>query len=116
MGRSHYATGSDHRDTVQRVLLVTLGLNLSVVILKASVAWLTGSLSLMADTLHSVTDSANNLLGLATNRLANPLPDRDHPYGHHKFEALGALGVAAFLGIACFEIITSAIERILTGG
>jgi cation diffusion facilitator family transporter len=116
MDHPHRAIKADHRDTVQQVLLVTLGLNLSVVMLKALVAWMTGSLSLMADALHSVTDSANNLLGLATNRLANPLPDRDHPYGHHKFEALGALGVAAFLGIACFEILTSAIERILTGG
>jgi cation diffusion facilitator family transporter len=106
----------DHRSTVQRVLLITLGLNLAVVALKATVGWLTGSLSLLADALHSVTDSANNVLGLATNRLADPRPDRDHPYGHHKFEAVGALGVAAFLGIACFEILKSGVERVLAGG
>lgn len=105
----------DYRRAVQRVLLITLGLNLAVVVLKATVGSMTGSLSLMADALHSVTDSANNVLGLATNRLANPQPDRDHPYGHHKFEAIGALGIAAFLGIACFEILTSAIERIISG-
>jgi cation diffusion facilitator family transporter len=97
-------------------LLITLALNLLVVILKATVGWLTGSLSLLADALHSVTDSANNVLGLATNRLANPRPDRDHPYGHQKFEAIGALGIAAFLGIACFEILKSAVDRLLHGG
>lgn len=112
---AHAHGGEDHRQTVQRVLLITLGLNLTVVLLKATVGSLTGSLSLMADALHSVTDSANNVLGLATNRLANPIPDRDHPYGHHKFEAIGALGIAAFLGIACFEILTSAIERLVVG-
>lgn len=106
----------DHRHAVQRVLLITLGLNLLVVVLKGTVGTLTGSLSLMADALHSVTDSANNVLGLATNRLANPNPDRDHPYGHHKFEAIGALGIAAFLGIACFEILSTAIERLWVGG
>lgn len=106
---------ADHRRTVQRVLLITLGLNLTVVALKVTVGSMTGSLSLMADALHSVTDSANNVLGLATNRLANPRPDRDHPYGHQKFEAVGALGIAAFLGIACFEILSSAIERIVSG-
>jgi cation diffusion facilitator family transporter len=90
-------------------------LNLSVVALKGVVGWWTGSLSLMADALHSVTDSANNVLGLATNQLANPRPDRDHPYGHQKFEAIGALGIAAFLGIACFEILKSTIERIIGG-
>ncbi|BAQ65590.1 cobalt-zinc-cadmium resistance protein [Geminocystis sp. NIES-3709] len=77
---------------------------------------MTGSLSLQADALHSVTDSANNVLGLVTNQLSSPIPDRDHPYGHHKFEAIGALGIAAFLGIACFEIFTSALNRIIFGG
>lgn len=106
----------DNRQAVQRVLLITLALNLMVVALKATVGWMTGSLSLLADALHSVTDSANNVLGLATNRLANPRPDRDHPYGHQKFEAIGALGIAAFLGIACFEILKSAVERMISGG
>ena len=94
-------------------MLQTLALNLAVVALKAIIGWKTGSLSLLADALHSVTDSANNVLGLLTNQLADPTPDRDHPYGHQKFEAIGALGVAAFLGIACFEILQSAISRIL---
>ncbi|PSB08526.1 hypothetical protein C7B76_26395, partial [filamentous cyanobacterium CCP2] len=79
----------DNRRAVQRVLLITLALNLVVVGLKATVGWLTGSLSLLSDALNSVTDSANNVLGLATNRLTNPQLDRDHPYGHQKFEAIG---------------------------
>ncbi|MCU0567926.1 MAG: cation diffusion facilitator family transporter [Oculatellaceae cyanobacterium Prado106] len=102
----------DHRPTVQRVLLITLVLNLLVMVLKAIVGWWTGSLSLLADALHSVTDSANNILGLITSRLASPYPDRDHPYGHQKYEALGALGVAAFLGVACFTILEGAIRRL----
>ncbi|MGF1517548.1 MAG: cation diffusion facilitator family transporter [Nodosilinea sp.] len=109
-------SSADNRSAVQRVLLITLVLNLAVVALKATVGWMTGSLSLLADALHSVTDSANNVLGLATNRLADPQPDRDHPYGHHKFEAVGALGIAAFLGIACFEIFKGGVERIVSGG
>ncbi|MGB3298036.1 MAG: cation diffusion facilitator family transporter [Phormidesmis sp.] len=101
---------------VRRVLLITLVLNLLVVVLKFIVGWWTGSLSLLADALHSVTDSANNVLGLVTNQLASPRPDRDHPYGHQKYEAVGALGIAAFLGIACFEILRSAGERLVFKG
>jgi len=104
-----------YRAEVRRVLLLTLVLNVLVVVLKVLVSWWTGSLSLMADALHSVTDSANNVLGLVTNQLASPEPDRDHPYGHQKFEAVGALGIAAFLGIACFEILKGAGDRILFG-
>ncbi|NJK46926.1 cation transporter [Candidatus Gracilibacteria bacterium] len=106
----------DNRSEVRKVLLVTLLLNLLVMVLKAVVGFKTNSLSLQADALHSVTDSANNILGLITSRLSSPEPDRDHPYGHQKYEAIGALGIAAFLGIACFEILQGAIERIWQGG
>lgn len=105
----------DNRAEVRKVLLITLLLNLFVMGLKAIVGFWTGSLSLQADALHSVTDSANNVLGLIASRFSSPSPDRDHPYGHQKFEAVGALGIAAFLGIACFEILQGAIERIFHG-
>jgi cation diffusion facilitator family transporter len=107
---------SDHRSQVRKVLIITLLLNLFVMGLKAVVGFSTGSLSLLADALHSVTDSANNVLGLVASHFSSPQPDRDHPYGHQKFEAVGALGIAAFLGIACFEILQSAIERVIQGG
>lgn len=106
----------DYRTQVRRVLLITLLLNLLVMGIKAGVGWWTGSLSLIADALHSVTDSASNVLGLVASRFSSPEPDRDHPYGHQKFEAVGALGIAAFLGIACFEILQGAIERIAQAG
>lgn len=105
----------DNRSEVRKVLLITLLLNVFVMALKAVVGFLTGSLSLQADALHSVTDSANNVLGLIASRFSSPQPDRDHPYGHQKYEAVGALGIAAFLGIACFEILRGAIERLFHG-
>lgn len=105
----------DNRARVRKVLWITLLLNLLVMVLKAIVGFLTGSLSLQADALHSVTDSANNVLGLVANRFSSPQPDREHPYGHQKFEALGALGIAAFLSIACFEILQGAVGKIFYG-
>lgn len=102
----------DNRSQVRRVLWLTLLLNLFVMTLKLTLGIATGSLSLQADALHSVTDSVNNVLGLITNRFSSPKPDREHPYGHQKFEAVGALGIAAFLGIACFEILQVAVEKI----
>lgn len=102
----------DNRSQVRRVLWLTLMSNLFVMALKFSLGIATGSLSLQADALHSVTDSANNVLGLVTNRFSSPKPDREHPYGHQKFEAVGALGIAAFLGIACFEILQVGVEKI----
>ncbi|MFM6190085.1 cation transporter, partial [Planktothrix sp.] len=44
----------DNRSKVQQVLLLTLGLNLVVMLIKVVVGTITGSLSLLADALHSV--------------------------------------------------------------
>ena len=100
------------KDSIQQVLYITLGLNLIVLETKFCLGLATGSLSLLADALHSFTDSASNVVGLISMSLANPKPDWDHPYGHSKFESLGALAIAGFLIVTCIEILRSAIERI----
>jgi cation diffusion facilitator family transporter len=84
-------------------------------IMKLIVSGYSGSLSLFVDALHSMTDSFNNILGLAANKAAAAAPDREHPYGHQKFEALGSLGIAAFLVLTCVEIVRGAVERIVHG-
>lgn len=105
--------GTVYGSEVRRVLWITLLLNLAVCAVKAAVGFTTGSLAVLADALHSLTDGANNVLALTVTRWSAEPPDREHPYGHQKFEALGALGIAAFLGIACFEVVQAAVERLL---
>jgi cation diffusion facilitator family transporter len=96
---------------IKKVLLVTLFLNLVVLSIKLSIGFMTGSLSLIADAVHSLTDSMNNILGLIVNRYSSPVPDREHPYGHQKVEAVGAICIAVLLSVAGIEILKSAIER-----
>jgi cation diffusion facilitator family transporter len=100
---------------VRWVLWVTLGLNILVMLVKAFLGFSAGSLSLLADALHSFTDSGSNVLGLTAMAMASPSPDADHPYGHQKFETLGTIGVVSFLCFACYEIVRMAVER-LAGG
>jgi cation diffusion facilitator family transporter len=106
----------DTRPQIRRVLLITLLLNILVLLVKLVVGLWTSSLSLIADALHSVTDSFNNVLGLVAIQFASPYPDREHPYGHQKFEAIAALSISAFLGMACLEILKGVIDRVTSGG
>jgi len=105
------AIAARRQHQVQRVIYVTLGLNLLVFLVKLGLGLATGSLSLVADALHSFTDSGSNILALLAVRFSSPEPDEEHPYGHSKFEAIGALGIAAFLGMASFEILSAAVGR-----
>ena len=77
---------------VIRTLIWILVANLVVAGLKLFFGYLAGSVSMLADGLHSVLDSGSNVVGLAAIHIARKGPDEEHPYGHRKFEALaGAL-------------------------
>lgn len=103
-----------YESSVRRVLWITLALNILVCVIKAGVGFATGSLAVLADSLHSFTDGANNVLGLVVTRWSAPPPDREHPYGHQKFEAMGALIIAGMLFIACFEVLRNAGGRLFS--
>ena len=105
----------DNRGAVKRVLLVALAVNVSMTLLKLVIGLLTGSLAVLADAMHSATDGLSSLLGLITNGLSDPNPDRDHPYGHDKYEGFGALAIAGFILFTAFEILKSSLERIAAG-
>ena len=108
-------SGDDRRNGVRRVLTVALALNVAMSLLKLSVGLISGSLAVIADAMHSATDALSSLTGLITNSLSDPRPDRDHPYGHHKYEAIGALGIAGFILFTALEILLRTGERLLEG-
>ncbi len=101
---------------VRRVLIGLLGANLAVVVAKLYIGVVSGSLAVMGDALHSSVDSLYNVLGLIVIRVAARAPDEDHPYGHGKFETLGALAIVVFLSITCFELVRNAVQKLLSGG
>ena len=55
----------------------------------------------------------NNVIAMLLVALAARGPDEDHPYGHDKFETLGALMIVGFLSISCFEILRTAVTQLV---
>jgi cation diffusion facilitator family transporter len=98
---------------VRDTLLLILVLNAIVVAVKIYVGVRTHALSVLGAALESSLDLLNNIVGIALVRLAARGPDEDHPYGHAKFETLGALGIAGFLSISCFELLREGINHII---
>ena len=98
---------------VQRTLLVILLLNLAAVTVKLAVGFRTGSLSVLGAALESTLDTLNNVIGIVLVGVAARAPDDDHPYGHDKFETLGAAGVVVFLSISCFELLREAVQQLI---
>ncbi len=105
----------DRRARVRRVLWLVLGANLAVIAAKLFVGIRSGSIAILGDSAHSGVDALNNVVGLLAVRMAAAPPDEDHPYGHAKFETLGALAVVSFLSVTCFELLVGSVRRLIAG-
>jgi cation diffusion facilitator family transporter len=97
------------------VLLGLLVANLAVVGAKFVIGAASGSLAVLGDAVHSSVDAMNNVLALAVMWVAAREPDEDHPYGHGKFETLGALAIVVFLSVSGFELVKGAVSRLIGG-
>jgi cation diffusion facilitator family transporter len=98
------------RTGVRRVLWVTLLLNVLVSAGKIIVGRLSHSMAMEADGYHSMTDGANNIVGLVVTAFAYAPPDSGHPYGHRKFETAASV----FIGLGLLSVAYHVIEQALT--
>ena len=106
----------DRYSEVRTVLVRILFLNLLVAFAKIAYGYVTGTISILSDGFHSLTDAASNVAALVGLRVARKPPDANHPYGHRKYETLAAGAIAVFLMIVMVQIAQTAIARFRTGG
>lgn len=99
--------------SVKNVLWIILVLNLIVLLIKIFAGVITRSLSILGDAAHSAADTLNNLVGLVVLKYASEPPDKEHPYGHGKYETLAAFAIIVFLAIASVEIIHGSLNRLI---
>lgn len=102
-------------DAVRRILIIIFIFNILTALAKGIYGLYTNNLSMSADGLHSLFDSTANIIGLVGITLASRPPDRDHPYGHAKYESFAAIGIAILLFASCLQLILAAADRLQSG-
>lgn len=101
-----------HFKRIRLVLLVILALNWLVASAKIIFGLISKSSSMTADGFHSFSDGASNIVGLIGIYFACQPSDKDHPYGHKKYETFFSLVIATILILVCFELIEEGIKRL----
>jgi cation diffusion facilitator family transporter len=102
----------EQRDRQVRRVIVIEGLaNVAVLSLKLVVGVATGSFAVLGDAIHSLGDVANNAVAWFVVRVSARPPDRDHPYGHRKFETLAVFVLATLLTVLGIELALGAMRR-----
>jgi cation diffusion facilitator family transporter len=97
--------------SIKQVLWIIMFANFAVALLKIIIGSTIKSASITADGFHSLTDGSSNIIGLIGINLASKPIDKDHPYGHKKFETLSGIFIAGMLLIIGGKIIVTAVER-----
>lgn len=105
---------SERMQAIKRILWIILFLNLGVAAAKYLYGTVSGSAAMQADGIHSVFDSAGNVIGLIGIALASRPADENHPYGHAKFETYASLAIGILLLLAAFEVGSSAIAKLVS--
>lgn len=109
------AVQGDRPRAVSRVLARMLAVGLALVALKTGVGIVSGSLAVLGGAFDSGLDVLTTLVAIVMAGLAAAEPDDEHPYGHEKFEAVGALAMVAFLSVSVYELVRSAVGRLGEG-
>ncbi len=107
-GHGHAAGRAEDRSRLKLVLLVTS----AVVAVELVGAWLSGSLALLADAGHMVTDAAAVALALSASYVATLPPTSRRTFGLHRAEILAALANAVVLLVICSYLAYAGVSRL----
>ena len=101
--RGHGADPTRDR-RIRQTLWIEGACNAAVLAAKFLVAVKTGSSAILSDAVHSLGDLANNAVALVAHGIAAAPPDREHPYGHRRYESLAVFLLATLLSVLAVEI------------
>ena len=95
---------------------VSMVANVILALLKilAGALFLGGSVSVIADGVNNLSDSASGFLSLLGFKLAEKPADEEHPYGHGRYEYLSGLMVALLIMVIGIELLISSVEKIFS--
>ncbi len=99
-------------DTIREVrncTLVGLVTNLVLTVFKIIAGFSGGSQAVIADGVHSLSDSATDIVVLVGAQFWGQPPDEDHPYGHRKVESIATIVIGLALGAVGIGLAYNAI-------
>ena len=99
---------------VTKISLVGIVLNLVLVLFKAFVGFVSGSISILSDAVNNLSDSISSIVTIVGVLLANKKPDKEHPYGHGKFEYVSTLIIAVIIFGTGASLLLKSVKKIIS--
>jgi len=97
-----------------KVASLSIASNTSLIILKVIAGIMSGSVSIISEAIHSMMDLLAAIIAFFSVRVSGNPPDKEHPYGHGKFENISGVTEALLIFAAAVWIIYEAVKKIIT--
>lgn len=93
---------------------VGIFLNAILFAIKFFLGFVSGSASVIADSMNNLTDAGSNILTVAGYTMSGKPADKDHPYGHARMEHLSSLFISVIVLLIGIEMLKTSVEKIIT--
>lgn len=93
--------------------IVGIVCNSLLFVFKLVAGLIAGSVSIIADALNNLSDASSSLVTLMGFKLAQRPADKDHPYGHARYEYLSGFIVSGLIFVIGIELAKSSVEKII---
>jgi len=110
MGHSHDHSHA-HPEVTGKNLLISIGLNILITLAQIIGGFLSGSLSLLSDALHNLSDVISLVISYIANRLSKKDPSLNKTFGFKRAEIVAAFVNAATLIIVAVLLMVEAVKR-----
>ena len=107
-------TISGQERTKKGIIAGILGLitHILLFVAKFAIGLFSGSVSIMADAINSLSDTASSILTLVGFKIAAKPADQEHPFGHERFEYISGLFVSIIITYVGFQFLDASIRKI----
>lgn len=106
---------TDFEKTAVRVSVVTIFINAVLSVFKLCAGIFGKSYALVSDAIHSASDVFSTIIVLLGVKISSKKADKNHPFGHERFECVAAILLAVVLFATGVGIGYSGIDNIVTG-
>ena len=96
-----------------RTSIIGILVNLVLVIFKAFVGIVTGSVAIFMDAINNLSDALSSAVTIAGAKLASKAPDKKHPYGYGQLEHVSSVTVAVIILLAGVTSFRSSLDKII---
>ena len=91
---------------------ISVSVNIVLFAFKFWVGSITGSVAIVADAWHSLSDSLTSVILLFGIKMSEKPADKEHPFGHGRSELISTLVIAILLAVVAFQFICKSIARL----